>query len=384
MTRKRPALASVRDGEAETPLHGVAWRGDLLAAKKLIAGGADVNQTDSVGETPLHGAAAWGRAPMVKLLLSSGARHDIPGTMGTTPLHWAAGWGNLQTVKVLVAAGADLAARNKFGRTPAQVARQYGRATAVKFLEKSQLTTRLRATRRKRRASKRTLGDSDMARVPAPEQVSALSHRWGRLSEIATAYKTFLNREVLVGPKRSCPSDSFVAQTTHTLLVIYYSFLYSLFDSSGVNFIKATEGLRAGFPPEAWEARDKAISHWQSFGEQMARVRHKIGFHGEDNYQGLEVGYEQYRNIDPHPPELLMMYLAAFFRFVHLRYEVAGPMVNAPTEDGAREMLNAAREAESEFASFRRSILGEVVDDVARTIQLTIIKQRRKKGRRSH
>lgn len=201
---------------------------------------------------------------------------------------------------------------------------------------------------------------------------------------MATAYKTFLNREVLVGPERSCPSDFFVAQTTHTLLVIYYSFLYSLFDSKGVNFIAATESLRTELPSEAWEAREKAIEHWQSINKQMMLVRHKIGFHGEDNYKGLELGYEQYRNIHPIQPELVMMYLGAFFRFVHLHYDVKGSMVNPPTEESARGLLNAAKDTESESAQLLALDPREVVDDVMRTLQRTAAKRRRKKGPASH
>ena len=219
-----------------------------------------------------------------------------------------------------------------------------------------------------------------MAGRLASDQVTTLCHRWGRLIEVATAYKTFLNREVLVGLDRSCPSDFFVAQTTHTLLVIYYSFLYSLFDSKGVSFITATGNLRTELPPEAWEAREKAMGHWKSIEKQMMLVRHKIGFHGEDNYKGLELGYEQYRNINPLLPELVMMYLAAFFRFVHLYYDVKGPMANPPTKESAHWLLNAAKETESESAELLALDPREVVDDVIKTLQETVAKRRRNKG----
>jgi hypothetical protein len=208
------------------------------------------------------------------------------------------------------------------------------------------------------------------------DQLVTLCHRWARLIELATAYKTFLNQEVLVGPQHSCPDAFFVAQTTHTLLVIYYSFLYSLFDPKGVNLVTVTEPMQAELPPEAWEAREKAVVLWKSIERQMMLVRHKIGFRGEANYKGLELGYEQYRNINPLFPELIMMYLGAFFRYVHLHYDVKGPMANPPTEETARWLLDAAKEKEVQFADLLALDPRELVDDVIESLQLAITKRK--------
>ncbi|MBA2244422.1 MAG: hypothetical protein H0W11_05675 [Gemmatimonadetes bacterium] len=95
-----------------------------------------------------------------------------------------------------------------------------------------------------------------------------------------------------MGPERSCPSELFVAQTTHTLLVVYYSFMYSLFDSKGVNFATATAPLQGELCAEAWEARERAMALWSAIERPMMLIRHKVGFHGEDKQSGLEMGYE--------------------------------------------------------------------------------------------
>jgi hypothetical protein len=220
-------------------------------------------------------------------------------------------------------------------------------------------------------------GGGAVQRRSGSDQISTLCHRWGRLIEVERAYKTFLNREVLVGTQYTCPSAFFVTQTTQTLLVIYYSFLYSLLDSKGVNFVTVTEAIHTELTPEAREAREKAVELWKRIEKQMMILRHKIGFHGEDNYKGLELGYDQFRVINPILPELIMWYLAAFFRFIHLHYDVKGRMINPPTEESARWLLNAAKEREADSAELLALDPRELAGDVFERLQQAAAKRMR-------
>ncbi len=124
------------DGCAESPLHAVAWAGQLEEARALLESGADVNYVDSAGEAAISGAAGWGHSEMVKLLLEFGARVDIVAkeTSDYTPLHWAARSGCLKTVQLLVAAGADTFACDDRGRTPREIAEERGHREVAEFI----------------------------------------------------------------------------------------------------------------------------------------------------------------------------------------------------------------------------------------------------------
>ncbi len=91
-----------------TPLIVACQNGDLQAAKLLLEGGVDVNQSSPGDGNPLIMAAAHGHMPLVVLLVEHGA--DVNATVegDETPLINAAGKGHLQIVKYLIAQGADV------------------------------------------------------------------------------------------------------------------------------------------------------------------------------------------------------------------------------------------------------------------------------------
>jgi len=78
-----------------------AEKGKLLAVKKAIEKGADVNAREGFwGDTPLHEAAAGGHLEVVKYLVENGAEVNAKTKIvGWTPLHVAAMKGHLEVVK---------------------------------------------------------------------------------------------------------------------------------------------------------------------------------------------------------------------------------------------------------------------------------------------
>lgn len=109
--------------------------GDLKKAQKLIANGADLNQTDNHGFRALFIAARNGNEQMTQLLLDSGAAVNArSGAINRTPLQTAAQWGNRSTVRVLLAAGAHVEDADGSGWTPLFMAALAGKVDVVEEL----------------------------------------------------------------------------------------------------------------------------------------------------------------------------------------------------------------------------------------------------------
>ena len=66
-----------------------AFKGQLEAAKLLLAKGADIDARDNEQMTPLHVVAMEGRKEMSKLLVSKGAQINPKDAKGRTPLYLA-------------------------------------------------------------------------------------------------------------------------------------------------------------------------------------------------------------------------------------------------------------------------------------------------------
>ena len=115
---KAPTInVEARNAQDESPLMMAAIKGNLPAARALIAKDADVNKT---GWAPLHYAASCttpDAAPMTALLLENHAYIDAGSPNGTTPLMMAVRYGAGDVARLLLEQGADPTIKNQLGMT---------------------------------------------------------------------------------------------------------------------------------------------------------------------------------------------------------------------------------------------------------------------------
>jgi len=123
---------------AAAELHDAARQGDLVAVERLLAGGAQVEATDSGGATPLYVAASEGHAAVVARLLAAGGntRHQVFGFVGSigTPIHAAIRHGHLGVVRGLLEAGVDPNLPDDGVGPPLHTALRNGQTAAAELL----------------------------------------------------------------------------------------------------------------------------------------------------------------------------------------------------------------------------------------------------------
>ena len=109
-------------------------RGDRVAARELLASGADVNAPQADGATALHWAVYRGDASVVSMLIGAGADVDAANRNGATPLSLASAKGDPTALVALIDAGADPSEQDLFGRTPLMRAARTGIVEALAVL----------------------------------------------------------------------------------------------------------------------------------------------------------------------------------------------------------------------------------------------------------
>jgi hypothetical protein len=125
----------VRGYEQKTPLHDVAYRGDLDIVHQLIDYGVDINAVDVEGCTPLYIASRYPRnIDAIRLLLEHGADVNARTDKGPTALHRASDLGRLEVVRMLLEHGANVEAEDVGGRTAYQLALARGHHIIPKVL----------------------------------------------------------------------------------------------------------------------------------------------------------------------------------------------------------------------------------------------------------
>ena len=109
-----------------TVLMYAAQNGHPELVKVLIEAGAKVNAKDSDGDGALMYAASYGRADVVKTLMASGAEVNAQNNKAETALLAAALRGHTETVKALLVAGANPALKDSEGKTALRYAEEEG------------------------------------------------------------------------------------------------------------------------------------------------------------------------------------------------------------------------------------------------------------------
>jgi hypothetical protein len=139
---------------AKTPLIQASINGDYDEAKKLVQGGANINEPDSNGDTPLISAIRKGKVEVAKYLIESGADIRAKNKQGYDALLCAVDevdYGQLEIVKILINKGANLESKDLSGRTPLVVAAvnvsiyHFPNADVVKLLVESGANTNARS-----------------------------------------------------------------------------------------------------------------------------------------------------------------------------------------------------------------------------------------------
>ena len=123
--------------DPNSELINAAREGRMVAARSLLAQGADVNASNPNGKTPLMAAAFYGNTRIVRLLLSEGADVNAKDKSESTALMAAIFNGNISIVKDLIAEGADVNVKNKAGLTPLKRATAMEHKEIAKLLEAS-------------------------------------------------------------------------------------------------------------------------------------------------------------------------------------------------------------------------------------------------------
>ncbi len=128
--------AAVDEMQADgmTALHWAVYHGAAEIAAVLVTAGADVQATNRYGVAPLPLACANGNSAVVELLLQAGADPNTKLRGGETALMTAARTGKLAPVQALLARGAKVAAREQSGQTAIMWAAAEGHADVVQAL----------------------------------------------------------------------------------------------------------------------------------------------------------------------------------------------------------------------------------------------------------
>ena len=116
-------------------LDKAAQAGDIAAAEKALAAGADINtKVNSMGWTPLIFAAMGGHTDMATFLLDRGAKVDARDINNNTALTETALNGSIPMAQLLLDRGANVNARTALGKTALTMAAEANHPDLAQFL----------------------------------------------------------------------------------------------------------------------------------------------------------------------------------------------------------------------------------------------------------
>ena len=115
-----------------------ACKGNVVTIRKLIAAGADPNDTNTQINTPLMWAVTHRQLDAARVLLESGANVNGQDVLGGTALMVAAANGDLPMLVMLLRAGADARVADHDGNTALLWASHNRHVEAARLLQASE------------------------------------------------------------------------------------------------------------------------------------------------------------------------------------------------------------------------------------------------------
>lgn len=100
----------------------------------VLAGGVDIDATDTQGRTAILVTAKAGRLDIVRELIAAGADINKQDQIRLNPLLWGCIVGHFDLVKLMVDTGADLERRTRFDGAPIHPAAEKGHLEIVRLL----------------------------------------------------------------------------------------------------------------------------------------------------------------------------------------------------------------------------------------------------------
>jgi ankyrin repeat protein len=98
ISKVKPSKEYITNGNS--PLCNAIQKGDLVAVKKFIEYGSDVNEMSN-GLTPLMAAARYNKVDIIKYLIEKGADKKIKSDNGFTALQYAENSKSIEAIALL-------------------------------------------------------------------------------------------------------------------------------------------------------------------------------------------------------------------------------------------------------------------------------------------
>ena len=128
------ANVNAKDSIDRTPIHIAIHKKDPALTKLLIRHKANIHEINDQKDTLLHIAVREDKPEIAKLLLKAGSKVNAKNDANETPFQIAIRDNKLAMSRVLVGAGADVNVKDSFGRTPLQIAMNRKDLSYVKLL----------------------------------------------------------------------------------------------------------------------------------------------------------------------------------------------------------------------------------------------------------
>lgn len=190
----------------DKPLNHAAAVGDVAEIRRLVAGGAIVNQPAAHGITPLVSAARAGAIDVIPVLISLGADPNLRcGVNGWTPLMHAIHKHRLASARALLNGGADVNGRSDGGENALMMAAGYGYTDFVNLLLDEGADARARTPRGMNALDLAVTGVMDIDRFTAGEcQASTIQTLRDRAPDLKLQGVSGLEKTLLMAKLKGC------------------------------------------------------------------------------------------------------------------------------------------------------------------------------------